>query len=128
MKKRNKALRILLLLADEIIVGLLLLIILPAMGLHVSVKAVIILLAVLVGKDIVAAPRIWKDFERRTRVGPETLIEREAVVVVELNPEGTVKIGNEFWSAQCINGSAKPGEKVRVVKTRGTKLLVERQE
>ncbi|WP_456394920.1 NfeD family protein [Thermococcus sp.] len=128
MRKWSKALKVLILLADEIIVGLLLLVILPAMGLHIPVKTVLLLLAVLIGKDIIAAPRIWKDFERKVGVGIETLIGREATVIRELNPEGTVKIGNEFWNARCINGSARPGERVRVVNAQGTKLLVERPE
>ncbi|WP_461866721.1 NfeD family protein [Thermococcus sp.] len=128
MRKWSKALRVLILLADEIVVGLLLLVVLPAMGLHIPLKAVLLLLAVLIGKDIIAAPRIWKDFEKDVKVGLETLLGKEATVIRELNPEGIIKIGNEFWNARCINGSAKPGEKVKVVKTRGTMLLVERRE
>ncbi len=128
MRKREKALKVLMLLADEIIVGLLLLVILPSIGIHVPVAAVLILLGVLVGKDIIAAPRIWKDFERRVEVGPEALIGKEATAITELNPEGTVKIGNEFWSARCIRGHAMPGDRVKIVRTEGTKLLVERRE
>ncbi|MCA6214078.1 NfeD family protein [Thermococcus sp. 101 C5] len=121
-------LKIISILADEIVVGAFLFFILPRAGINVPLKPALAVIGFLIFKDVIAVKFLWEVFEKRVEVGPEALIGKEAIVVEDLNPKGVVKVGNELWIAECINGEAKKGEKVRIVEVRGTKLLVERQE
>ncbi|KUK16670.1 NfeD family protein [Thermococcus sibiricus] len=121
-------LKIMSILADEIVVGAFLFFILPRAGINVPLKPALAVIGFLIFKDVIAVKFLWEVFEKRVEVGPEALIGKEAIVVEDLNPKGVVKVGNELWIAECINGEAKKGEKVRIVEVRGTKLLVERQE
>ncbi|WP_209477382.1 NfeD family protein [Thermococcus stetteri] len=121
--------RLLLLSADELVVGVFLLLILPSLGIKVPLAVTVPLLAFLIIKDLLVAPYVLKGgLERRPLTGPEALMGLEVVVVEDLAPEGIVRVGNELWRGVCINGKAKRGEKVRVVGFRGNLLLLERQE
>ena len=121
-------LKVLSILADEIVVGVFLFFILPRAGIEVPLKPALAVIGFLIFKDVIAVKFLWEVFDKRVEVGPEALIGKEAMVVEELNPKGVVKIGNELWIAECINGAAKRGEKVKIIEVKGTKLLVERQE
>ncbi|NJE46934.1 NfeD family protein [Thermococcus sp. GR7] len=124
MKKGN-ILKLLALMADELIVAVLLLIVLPAMGINVPTRGVLVILGVLLIKDIVIVPFLLNTFDRKVEVGVEVLIGRPAVVVEDLTSEGLVKLEGELWKAECINGTARRGEEVKVVAVEGTKVLVE---
>jgi len=121
-------LKVLSILADEIVVGIFLFFILPRAGIEVPLKPALAVIGFLIFKDVIAVKFLWEVFDKRVEVGPEALIGKEAMVVEELNPKGVVKIGNELWIAECVNGAAKRGEKVKVIEVRSTRLLVERQE
>ncbi len=121
-------LKVLSILADEIVVGIFLFFILPRAGIEVPLKPALAVIGFLIFKDVIAVKFLWEVFDKRVEVGPEALIGKEAMVVEELNPKGVVKIGNELWIAECVNGTAKRGEKVKVIEVRSTRLLVERQE
>ncbi|USS39817.1 NfeD family protein [Thermococcus aggregans] len=120
-------LKIISILADEIVVGLFLFFILPRAGIEVPLKPALAVIGFLIFKDVIAVKFLWEVFDKRVEVGPEALIGKEVVVVEELNPKGIVKVGNELWIAECINGTARRGEKVKIIEVKGTKLLVERQ-
>jgi len=121
-------LKVLSILADEIVVGIFLFFILPRAGIEVPLKPALAVIGFLIFKDVIAVKFLWEVFDKMVEVGPEALIGKEAMVVEELNPKGVVKIGNELWIAECVNGTAKRGEKVKVIEVRSTRLLVERQE
>ena len=121
-------LKVLSILADEIVVGIFLFFILPRAGIEVPLKPALAVIGFLIFKDVIAVKFLWEVFDKMVEVGPEALIGKEAMVVEELNPKGVVKIGNELWIAECVNGAAKRGEKVKVIEVRSTRLLVERQE
>lgn len=123
----KNAIKTLSILADEIVVGIFLFFILPRAGINVPLKPALAVIAFLIFKDVIAVKFLWEVFEKKAEVGPEALIGKEALVVEELMPKGVVKVGNELWIAECINGTAKRGEKVKIIQVRGTKLLVERQ-
>lgn len=120
--------KVLSILADEIVVGIFLFFILPRAGIEVPLKPALAVIGFLIFKDVIAVKFLWEVFDKRVEVGPEALIGKEAMVVEELNPKGVVKIGNELWIAECVNGAAKRGEKVKVIEVRSTRVLVERQE
>ena len=123
-KAWRNALKLFALLADEIVVGVFLLIILPGIGVNVPLIPSLGVLGFLIFKDVVAVKFLWEVFDKRVEVGPEALIGAEGVVVEDLDPYGLVKVKNELWSAECFNGRAKKGEKVVVVDVRGTRLIV----
>ena len=116
------------LIADEIVIAVVLLILLPTVGISVPLPLTGLILGVLLGKDILIAPYVlWGGLEKAPEVGPEALRGKEAIVVEDLSPEGLVKLDGALWRAECPNGTAKQRERVRVVGIEGTKLLVERR-
>ena len=60
---------------------------------------------------------------RRSSVGAETLVGREAVVVRALDPTGQVTIDGERWKAHCATGAAV-GAKVVIESISGLTLEV----
>lgn len=128
MKLRSllKVFKILTISIDEIIVGIFFLVILPSAGIRVPLKLTAFIVGLLIIKDLVIAPFLWRVLEKKAEVGPEALIGREAIVVEELNPEGLVKIEGEYWRAISLNGVIKEGEKVKITGLSGLKVLVER--
>jgi len=127
--RASEVAKLLALAADEIIVAVFLLLVLPALGIDVPPPVTALLIAVLILKDFLIAPFVLRGgLSARPKTGPESLVGKEALVVEDLSPEGIVKIEGELWRAECINGSAKTGERVRVVSVKGAKLLAERRE
>jgi len=125
--KGARLLKLIALIADEIIVGVFLLVVLPALGIEVPVLIIGLILGILLVKDVLIAPYVLGGgLEKRPKAGPESLVGRTAMVVEDLSPEGHVKLDGELWRAECLHGTARRGEKVRVVEVDGTKLLVER--
>ena len=125
-RKGVRLLKLIALIADEIIVGVFLLVVLPALGMGVPVLVTGLVLGVLLVKDVLIAPYVLGGgLEKRPKAGPESLVGRTAVVVDDLSPEGLVKLDGELWRARCLHGTARRGEKIMVVKVDGTKLLVE---
>ena len=123
----GRILKFIALTADEIIVAVVLLAVLPAVGIDVPLPITGLILGVLLIKDILIAPYVLGGgLEKKPSTGAEALIGREARVIEDLTPRGIVKLDGELWRAECVNGIAKAGERVRVVEVEGTKLLVER--
>ncbi|ASJ07930.1 hypothetical protein A3L11_01290 [Thermococcus siculi] len=120
-------LKLLALASDEIVIGLLLLVVLPEFGVDLPLWAVAVIIGLLVLKDLLVAPFVLRGgLSARPKTGPESLIGRISLVAEDLNPEGLVKVDGELWSAECVNGTARKGEKVRIVAVNGAKVLVER--
>ncbi len=65
---------------------------------------------------------------RQAKTGWEELIGKTAVVKVALNPEGTVFLKGERWSATSEEGLVKPGEEVVINKIDGLMLYVSKKE
>jgi membrane-bound serine protease (ClpP class) len=84
--------------------------------------------AVLLGVGIEALELTWglRLARRRARVGADTLIGREAVVVAPLEPVGQVFLEGERWQARGADG-AQSGEHVVVRGREGLTLIVARK-
>ncbi len=122
----GRILKLIALMADEIIVAIVLLAVLPALGIDVPALITGLILGILLVKDVLIAPYVLGGgLEKRPQTGPESLVGRTAMVVEDLSPEGLVKLDGELWRAKCLHGTAGKGEKVSVVGVEGTKLLVE---
>lgn len=126
MGRLKKALKLSGILVDEVVVALFLLIILPSIGVKVPLKISLTIIAILILKDALFVPFLWRVLEKRVEVGGEALIGAEGIVVEELDPEGIVRIGREYWRAIIREGRAEVGEKVRVVGLNDLKLIVKK--
>jgi membrane-bound serine protease (ClpP class) len=64
------------------------------------------------------------------RTGQESLIQRTGIVRTRLDPVGTVQLGSELWTASLEPGQASltAGERVRVVRVDGVRLVVRKEE
>ncbi len=60
------------------------------------------------------------------RSGREGLLGVEGVARSDLNPEGTVYVAGEMWTASAEQGSVRQGERVKVVGTDSLRLRVRR--
>lgn len=62
--------------------------------------------------------------------GRESLADKEGYVVTDLDPFGIVQVAGEQWSAELLQGQAPilKGERVRVEKVEGVRLVVSRLE
>ncbi|WP_297435921.1 NfeD family protein [Thermococcus sp.] len=122
-------LKFLALMADEVIVGLFLLLVLPGFGIDVPIWTAAVVIGILLAKDVLVAPFVLRGgLNTRPETGSESLIGRTAVIVEDLTPEGLVKVDGELWSAECINGTARWGESVEIISVSGAKVLVKRLE
>jgi membrane-bound serine protease (ClpP class) len=61
-------------------------------------------------------------------VGIESTVGRIAVARSALDPTGFVFIDGEYWSAECEEGTVRPGERVLITEVHGLKLKVKRQQ
>ena len=81
--------------------------------------------AILVGGLFVfIISRIIKAHRRQASTGKEELIGKTAVVKVALEPEGTVFLKGERWTAVSETGRVEPEETVMITKVDGLKLYV----
>jgi membrane-bound serine protease (ClpP class) len=62
---------------------------------------------------------------RKPTTGIEGLIGQSGDVVEILKPEGVVRVNGEFWNAESLSGTIEKGNRIRVVRINGLKLLVE---
>jgi len=79
------------------------------------------------GFVIFAIQRIVKAHRRQATTGREELIGKTATVKVALNPEGTVLLKGERWTALSEEGRIRPGEEVLVTGLDGLILHVARK-
>ncbi|MDP2729667.1 MAG: NfeD family protein [Dehalococcoidales bacterium] len=73
---------------------------------------------------------IWGIRAHRFKIaaGMEELIDRTAVVKVNLEPQGTVFVDGERWAAISESGPVKAGEEVIITKVDSLKLYVRKKE
>ncbi len=70
----------------------------------------------------------FRAHRRKVTTGPEGLVGNIATPRTKLDPEGTVYVHGEYWTARATNPPVQEGEKVVVRKVEGRILLVEREE
>ncbi len=85
------------------------------------IATVVIIIAVLIVISI-----IWGIRAHRQKIlaGKEELIGKTAEVKMAMNPEGTVLIDGELWTAISADDKAKPGDKVVITRVDRLKLWV----
>ena len=65
---------------------------------------------------------------RKVTTGREGLVGAVGVARSQLNPEGTVFVQGEIWTAESIDGVIPAGSRVRVTQVDGLRLRVKKEE
>lgn len=68
--------------------------------------------------------KIIAAMKSKVQTGIEGMIEREAVVVENIDPEGKVMVGNELWEAMAKGRRFFKGERVRIYGFQGLKVII----
>ena len=91
---------------------------------QVSPWLIIIVLIIIIVLTIFIINRSILAHRLHVAAGREDLVGRTAVVVVALEPKGTVFIEGERWTAISESGRMEPEEEVVVTRVNGLKLYV----
>ncbi len=97
---------------------------LPELGIEIPLAGLIGLLAVLGAYSVITYRIGSQALRRKPIIGLPDMIGTKGRVVSPLTPEGTVKIGDEFWEAAATTNSIETGEKITVVAQDRLKLIV----
>jgi membrane-bound serine protease (ClpP class) len=76
------------------------------------------------GIILLVGQRVWAAQRLRVETGAEALIGDEGVVLTALDPDGTVQIHSEVWSALSESGTLPPGTAVKVARLKGVTVFV----
>ncbi len=90
--------------------------------------ALSVLIPVLIGVSaffVTVATLAYRAQRMKPRIGMESVIGMEGVVVEPLNPEGKIFVNGELWNAVCSENLPK-GIRVRVIDCKNLKLRVEK--
>ena len=77
-------------------------------------------------KDAAFYPVVAPALRGRPRLGPERMIGETAVVVRDLDPEGTVRVAGELWRARVRGDPIAAGVSTRIESVVGLTLWVRR--
>ena len=111
-------------LLDEIAVTLLILLILYLLNITISLPVIVFLVVFFVAAVFLMHRLVIPALHKKITTGIEGLIGLEVTVVKPLKPEGIVKIKNELWNAESIDGYVQAGKKVKIVAIDGLTLRV----
>jgi membrane protein implicated in regulation of membrane protease activity len=65
--------------------------------------------------------------KRKVRTGPEGMIDKEAMAVEDIDPNGIVRFHGEIWSARTKGTNVCKGDKVKIRAIKGMILYVEKE-
>ena len=74
---------------------------------------------------VIIGKALRKSIRAKSQTGSESLIGLSVEVIKELNPRGYVRINQEIWTAESLDGEViKKGEKVKIIKIEGNTVFV----
>lgn len=94
---------------------------------HINPWLIAIVTIVIAGAFFFIIQRAISAHRKQAKTGREELIGKTATVRVALNPEGTVFLKGERWSAISEEGQIKPGEEVVIKSVDGLTLYVSKK-
>ena len=68
---------------------------------------------------------MFQSMRTKAKTGLEAMIGEEALVVEDIDPQGTVEVKGEIWTATARGEKIAMGEKVRIKVAKGMVLVVE---
>lgn len=111
-------------LAEEIVIVLIVLLVLPRFGFHMPLPGLIGLVAGVGAYGIISYRHASRALRKKPMAGLTTMVGTKGKVVSPLAPSGLIKIKNELWEATSAGGRIDTGEEVIVVGQAGLKLVV----
>lgn len=125
MKKNIKSYLIILAsLLDEIALVGLVLLILWFFKVKITLLVAIFIGLVFIASIFIIHKYLVPAFQRRKITGAEGMVGIEGEVVEALNPQGLIKIGDEYWKAKSTDRNIEVGEVVEIIGIDGLKLRV----
>ncbi len=106
--------------ADELIIIILLIVVLPRFGIDIPLWSISIVALYFIVTSLL---KYWF-LRKRPQMGFENMIGKSGTSVGTLGRKGTVRIGNELWWATAKNDPIEGGVEVLVVEQTGLKLTV----
>ena len=84
------------------------------------------LVALLVVKDVIMFPRVWRSYDQSRPGDPTSIIGMRGIAKDRLAPTGYIKVRSELWRAEVMEGHSPiaDGKGVLVVGIEGLTLLV----
>ena len=120
--------RIAILSIDELVVLAFLIWVLPALGIHLPLGAIIGITAGLVTKSAVTYRLAKPALVKKPRAGLDDMTGTRGKVLEPIDPEGLIIVDGEVWKARYSDGSSPSGQQVGskaiVVKREGLTLIV----
>ncbi len=111
--------------AVSMVLGSLMLIDSPLLGLKVSLSVVLPFVVAVAGIVLFLVSRVVKAHRTRTQTGPEALIGETGTARTDIAPEGQAFVNGELWTALSQDGkNIQKGEKIKVVGIDKIKLIV----
>lgn len=120
-------LKILVLLLDEAAAVVLVLVILWALKIEIPLPIAVFAALLLGGLVFVIHKAVIPTFHKKQITGAEGLIGLEGEVVEPLNPQGVIKIKDEYWKAKSVGENIAVGEEVEILKVDRLTLMVKRK-
>ena len=107
------------------VLGSLMLIDSPLLGLKVSLSVILPFVVAVTGIVLFLVSRVVKAHRTKAKTGPEALIGETGTARTDIAPEGQAFVNGELWTALSQDGKKiKKGEKVKVVGIDKIKLIV----
>jgi len=119
----RQSIKFLLMIMDELLIGSFLIFLLYYFGIDLWVYG---LLIVIVGAILIFMGYIFLPQLKKPVTGAEGMIGLTGRAIEPLNPNGTVRIEGELWSAESLDNKIEKGEKIVVEKANGLNLLVKK--
>jgi len=110
--------------AEEIVIALVVLLVLPRFGIKIPLPALIAIMSGLAVYGFVTHRYAKRALEKELIVGLPHMVGTRGRVVKPLCPQGLVKINSELWEAASEGDRIGVGRVVVVVAQRGLKLTV----
>ena len=92
--------------------------------LRVSLWLILLMAGLIVFFSLIILRAILQASKRPPQTGAESLIGKTGTSETPLNPDGTVRVEHQTWSATSIGGEVEKGQPVRVESVSGVRLMV----
>jgi len=88
------------------------------------------LVALMIIKDIIMFPRVWRSYDQSRPGDPTSIIGMRGIAQDRLAPTGYIQVRSELWRAEVIEGypPIANGKYVRVVGIEGLTLIVQAED